>query len=113
LGLGDVFDGFTGFFPGTRVQPSIIVDGWEPVRSEPSVRFRGVSAGHQHCVAVSEEGLVYLWGSKSNPASMLLSDREPRRVPTVVEPLRGTRIRMVAAGAAHSVALSDYGFVLT
>jgi alpha-tubulin suppressor-like RCC1 family protein len=81
--------------------------------SEPGERFRGVSTGHQHSMAVSEGGLVYLSGSKSNAASMLLSDWEPRRVPTVVEPLRGTRIRMVAAGAAHSVALSEDGFVFT
>jgi alpha-tubulin suppressor-like RCC1 family protein len=52
-------------------------------------------------------------GSKSDPASMLLSDQELRRVPTVVEQLRGTRMRMVAAGAAHSVALSEDGAVFT
>jgi alpha-tubulin suppressor-like RCC1 family protein len=80
---------------------------------EPGVRIRGVSAGLWHGLAVSEEGLIYLWGSRSKPASTLLSDQYARLVPTIVESLRGTRIRMVAAGAAHSVALSEDGVVFT
>jgi alpha-tubulin suppressor-like RCC1 family protein len=120
LGLGDLFGGFE--FGGSDEDsdgsmPQVDMMGQvnepRPTPALHGVRIKGVCAGHKHSLAVSEEGLVYLWGSKSNRASTLLSDAEPRRVPTVVEQLRGTRMRMVAAGAAHSVALSEDGVVFT
>jgi alpha-tubulin suppressor-like RCC1 family protein len=114
LVLGDLYGGVSGVGADDDSDDEMVqVDRPHPIPSVQGVRMRGVSAGQDHSLAVSEGGVVYSWGSKSNLASMLLTDREPRLVPTVVEPLRGIRMRMVAAGAAHCVALSEDGVVFT
>jgi alpha-tubulin suppressor-like RCC1 family protein len=114
LGLGDLFGGSDGAELAAYTDNSMEqINQPRRMPCEQGVRMRGVATGDAHSLAVSEEGLVYLWGSHSDKASMLVSDQEPRRVPTVVEPLRGARMRMVAAGVAHSVALSEEGLVYT
>jgi E3 ubiquitin-protein ligase HERC2 len=112
LGRGDMFLGIDlpreiPMQPCYQILPPVAMP------FEQGVRMRGVSTGQEHSVAVSEDGLVFLSGSRANPASTLLSNREARRVPTVVEQLRACRMRMVAAGASHSVALSEDGVLFS
>eukprot|EP00741_Cyanophora_paradoxa_P016699 tig00020938_g16128.t1 len=78
-----------------------------------AVRERGirkVSCGQQHTVAVTHNGLVYTWGLGAMHR-LGHNDARSLSLPKMVEGLRGVRVISVAAGAAHTVALSSQGEV--
>ncbi|XP_041132868.1 secretion-regulating guanine nucleotide exchange factor isoform X2 [Polyodon spathula] len=76
-----------------------------------------VSAGLRHALAVTEAGRVYQWGTgmaaqakrslQPHPVPAFLAAKQPCQVPG----LENVKIRKVAAGACHSVCLSEEGVV--
>eukprot|EP01018_Ginkgo_biloba_P006054 Gb_33143 [translate_table: standard] len=73
-----------------------------------------IFAGYYHSSAISGEGVVYVWGSNST-GQLGLGKKAPRKVPVAnkVEALSGIRIKMIALGSEHSIALSEDGEVLS
>ena len=96
-----------------------------PRRVCETVQFTHASAGLQHSLAVSAQGHLYAWGAAKsgqlgNGIDATHDDDDgddddegaaPVRLPTRVEGLSG--VAMVAAGAWHSIVLTDAGAVYT
>ena len=72
------------------------------------VRVISVAAGWWHTLAVSDEGTVYSFGDGSSDA-LGHGDEEHQLTPRRIESLGDTRISAVAAGGAHSLALTEAG----
>jgi alpha-tubulin suppressor-like RCC1 family protein len=71
----------------------------------------GVSAGGFHTLALTGAGHVYSWGY-GGTGRLGHGDRANRALPEWVESLRHTNVTQVAAGGAHSLALTAAGDVL-
>ncbi|KAG0587458.1 hypothetical protein KC19_2G165600 [Ceratodon purpureus] len=73
-----------------------------------------IAAGDFHSAAVSEDGRVYMWGRNSQ-GQLGLGKRAKSKVCAAqwVDSLKDFRIKMLALGAEHSLALSEEGGVLS
>ncbi|XP_054805459.1 ultraviolet-B receptor UVR8 isoform X2 [Prosopis cineraria] len=73
-----------------------------------------VSAGYNHSCAISVDGELYMWG-RNTSGQLGLGKRAESVVPmpTKVECLDGIKIKMVALGSEHSLAISDGGEALS
>ncbi|BBM98942.1 hypothetical protein MPTK1_1g17400 [Marchantia polymorpha subsp. ruderalis] len=85
----------------------------EVVRGLPS-RCVHIAAGYNHSGAITDDGAVYVWGSNAH-GQLGLGKKAEKLVhdPTRVEALRGIRVKKLALGAEHSLALSEDGDVLS
>jgi len=82
-----------------------------PVPGLESVRFRSVSLGDYHSLAVGESGCVFSWGCGEQ-----LGHGDPealRPTPRAVESLRGVRVGAISAGGRHSLAVDEEGVVFS
>eukprot|EP01035_Chromulina_nebulosa_P016888 gene16888-22376_t len=89
------------------------------------IKFKQVSCGRQHMLAVTEQGEVYAWGDNRcaqlgisttkafnnvtltpNDLSVVMASS-----PTIVELLKSEKVEMVACGSYHSLCLSTSGVV--
>jgi alpha-tubulin suppressor-like RCC1 family protein len=75
----------------------------------------GASASSRHALALTANGTVYAWGDNTH-AQLGLGAADagalmPRWLPARVVALAAVRVAAVAAGSAHSLALSDLGEV--
>ena len=79
------------------------------------IRVRGASAGHSHVLIVTEDGALYSFGDNTYGQLGHGGDGESldRVTATIVTALHALRVASAAAGARHSVALTDGGSVLT
>ena len=76
------------------------------------VRIADVCCGTGHTLAVSEAGDVYAWGWNSK-GQVGVDGSETVAVPTMLGSLLGMGIKGVACGAAHSLAVTSSGEVLS
>ena len=76
------------------------------------VRVRSASAGMSHILLVTEDGALYSFG-ENKYGQLGHGGSVDRRTPTLVRALDRIRIASAAAGARHSLALTDGGSVLT
>lgn len=72
--------------------------------------FVAVAVGSQHTLLLSCDRNVYAFGGNA-VGQLGVGDRHDRSLPTQVEMLAGRGVFSIAAGARHSVALSDRGLV--
>jgi alpha-tubulin suppressor-like RCC1 family protein len=49
-------------FWGQDLFSNKVIWGPKPIKSD--VKFKSVSAGRKHCAAISEDGMVYTWGTQ-------------------------------------------------
>jgi alpha-tubulin suppressor-like RCC1 family protein len=85
-------------------RPPFSVEGGAPLR------VVSVVSGHDHNLALSDQGLVFAWGC-SRHGQLGIGVWTQATCPVLVEGL--PRVTMIAAGARHSVALSTTGSVFT
>lgn len=71
-----------------------------------------VVCGRFHTLCVTATSQVYAWGHNSS-GQLGLGDTQDRRGPTIVEGLWAMPVLQLAAGEAHSVALTSNGFLFT
>jgi alpha-tubulin suppressor-like RCC1 family protein len=75
----------------------------------------GASASSRHALALTANGTVYAWGDNAHAqcgtGAADAAALAPRWLPTRVAALAAVRISAVAAGGAHSLAVSDLGEV--
>ncbi|XP_057860903.1 ultraviolet-B receptor UVR8 isoform X2 [Cryptomeria japonica] len=73
-----------------------------------------IFAGYYHSAAISEKGVVYAWGNNFS-GQLGLGKDAPKKVciANEVKPLNGLRIKMIALGSEHSLALTEDGEVLS
>ena len=76
-------------------------------------RVKGIAAGGMHSLALTESGLVFSWGNGFNGQLGLGSTHDEPQAAQVFGILAGVTVKLLAAGAHHSAALSDSGHVYT
>jgi alpha-tubulin suppressor-like RCC1 family protein len=84
-----------------------------PIKLPEGVRIASASAGEAHSLAVSVDGRLYSFGFGGSGRLGHGADTTDRPIPKLVDALVGVDVRMAAAGAAHSVALTDDGRIFT
>ncbi|XP_013706397.1 ultraviolet-B receptor UVR8-like [Brassica napus] len=79
-----------------------------PIKALHGVRIKQIACGDSHCLAVTMEGEVQSWGRNQN-GQLGLGDTEDSLVPRKIQAFEGIRIKMVAAGAEHTAAVTEDG----
>jgi hypothetical protein len=78
------------------------------LRSVLTQRFIQLSAGTFHCVALDDMGQAWVWGANAE-GQLGVGDVAQRSQPAVVQFLGGKNVMRVAAGAYHTLFLTDTG----
>uniref|UniRef100_A0A8C0SP28 HECT domain-containing protein n=1 Tax=Canis lupus familiaris TaxID=9615 RepID=A0A8C0SP28_CANLF len=92
----------TGEFKETNLIPM-------KIKTLNDIKIKQVSCGHYHSLALSEGGQVFSWGSNSDGQLGLGKKFPSQASPQRVRSLDGIPLAQVAAGGAHSFALSLSG----
>lgn len=79
-----------------------------PIKALQGLRIRQIACGDSHCLAVTMEGEVQSWGRNQN-GQLGLGTIEDSLVPQRIEAFQGITVKMVAAGAEHTVAITEDG----
>ncbi|KAI9114413.1 hypothetical protein K1719_014641 [Acacia pycnantha] len=79
-----------------------------PIKALQGLRIKQIACGDSHCLAVTTEGEVQSWGRNQN-GQLGLGTTEDSLVPQKIQTFQGLPIKMVAAGAEHSVAVTEHG----
>lgn len=80
----------------------------QPIKALHGVRIKQIACGDSHCLAVTMEGEVQSWGRNQN-GQLGLGTTEDSLVPQKVQAFQGISIKMVAAGAEHTAAITEDG----
>ena len=78
-----------------------------PLLKRPIVQVAAGTCG-SFCLAVTASGILYSWG-ENNAYQLGHGDTKPRTRPDVVAALRVARVKSIAAGQHHTVAVSHSG----
>uniref|UniRef100_G3SQ72 HECT and RLD domain containing E3 ubiquitin protein ligase family member 6 n=1 Tax=Loxodonta africana TaxID=9785 RepID=G3SQ72_LOXAF len=79
------------------------------VKALAGIKIIQVSCGHYHSLALSQDGQVFSWGNNSHGQLGLGKEFLSQESPQRVKSLEGIPLAQVAAGGAHSFALSLSG----
>ncbi|XP_032188748.1 probable E3 ubiquitin-protein ligase HERC6 isoform X4 [Mustela erminea] len=79
------------------------------IKTLADIKIIQVSCGHHHSLALSEDGRLFAWGSNSHGQLGLGKECPSQASPQRVQFLDGIPLTQVAAGGAHSFALSLSG----
>jgi hypothetical protein len=74
------------------------------------VQVSSVDCGYFHCLAVTRDGKVLAWG-KGDCGQLGTGDLSGSLVPRVIQSLCTERVKQVACGSAHSIAVTEDGIV--
>lgn len=80
----------------------------QPIKALHGVRIKQIACGDSHCLAVTMEGEVQSWGRNQN-GQLGLGTTEDSLVPQKIQAFEGISIKMVAAGAEHTAAITEDG----
>ncbi|KAB1210505.1 Ultraviolet-B receptor UVR8 [Morella rubra] len=80
----------------------------QPIKALHGLRIKQIACGDSHCLAVTMEGEVQSWGRNQN-GQLGLGTTEDSLVPQKIQAFQGVSIRMVAAGAEHTAAVTEDG----
>ncbi|KAG5412303.1 hypothetical protein IGI04_008622 [Brassica rapa subsp. trilocularis] len=79
-----------------------------PIKALQGIRIKQIACGDSHCLAVTMDGEVQSWGRNQN-GQLGLGNTEDSLVPQKIQAFEGIRIKMVAAGAEHTAAVTEDG----
>ncbi|KAF3631198.1 Ultraviolet-B receptor UVR8 [Capsicum annuum] len=80
----------------------------QPIKALHGTRIKQIACGDSHCLAVTMEGEVQSWGRNQN-GQLGLGTTEDSLVPRKIEAFKEIPVKMVAAGAEHTAAVSEDG----
>ncbi|KDP29458.1 hypothetical protein JCGZ_19287 [Jatropha curcas] len=80
----------------------------QPIKALHGLKIKQIACGDSHCLAVTVEGQVQSWGRNQN-GQLGLGTTEDSLVPQRIGALQGIPIKMVAAGAEHTAAVTEDG----
>lgn len=80
----------------------------QPIKALDGLQIRQIACGDSHCLAVTMEGEVQSWGRNQN-GQLGLGTTEDCPVPQKIEAFQGISVKMVAAGAEHTAAVTEDG----
>ncbi|KAL1539021.1 Ultraviolet-B receptor uvr8 [Salvia divinorum] len=80
----------------------------QPIKALQGLQIKQIACGDSHCLAVTMEGEVQSWGRNQN-GQLGLGTTEDSLVPRKIEAFEGILVKMVAAGAEHTAAVTEGG----
>ncbi|VFQ63559.1 unnamed protein product [Cuscuta campestris] len=80
----------------------------QPIKALHGIQIKQIACGDSHCLAVTMEGEVQSWGRNQN-GQLGLGTTEDSPVPRKIETFQGIPVKMVAAGAEHTAAVTEDG----
>ncbi|XP_065876398.1 ultraviolet-B receptor UVR8 [Euphorbia lathyris] len=80
----------------------------QPIRALHGLKIKQIACGDCHCLAVTMDGDVQSWGRNQN-GQLGLGTTEDSLVPQKIHAFQGIPIKMVAAGAEHTAAVTEDG----
>ncbi|KAJ3675221.1 hypothetical protein LUZ60_004263 [Juncus effusus] len=80
----------------------------QPVKALQGLRIRQIACGDSHCLAVTVDGQVLSWGRNQN-GQLGLGTAEDSLLPQNIQAFEGISVKMVAAGAEHTAAVTEDG----
>ncbi|KAG7982838.1 hypothetical protein I3843_04G073100 [Carya illinoinensis] len=80
----------------------------QPIKALNGLRIKQIACGDSHCLAVTMEGKVQSWGRNQN-GQLGLGTTEDSLVPQKIQAFQEVSIKMVAAGAEHTAAVTEDG----
>lgn len=79
-----------------------------PIQALQGIKIKQIACGDCHCLAVTVNGQVHSWGRNQN-GQLGLGNNEDSLLPQKIQAFEGVRISMIAAGAEHTVAVTEDG----
>ncbi|KAL9248146.1 hypothetical protein vseg_021502 [Gypsophila vaccaria] len=80
----------------------------QPIKTLDSVKIKQIACGDSHCLAVTMAGEVMSWGRNQN-GQLGLNTTEDSLIPQKIQTFQEIPVKMVAAGAEHSAAVTVAG----
>ncbi|KAJ4795236.1 Regulator of chromosome condensation (RCC1) family protein [Rhynchospora pubera] len=80
----------------------------QPVKALQGLKIKQIACGDSHCLAVSIDGQVRSWGRNQN-GQLGLGTTEDSLIPQIVQAFEGISVKIVAAGAEHTAAVTTDG----
>lgn len=80
----------------------------QPIKALHGLKIKQIACGDSHCLAVTVDGEVQSWGRNQN-GQLGLGTTEDSLVPQKIQAFQGVSIKMVAAGAEHTAAVTEDG----
>ncbi|KAH7278303.1 hypothetical protein KP509_38G035100 [Ceratopteris richardii] len=80
----------------------------QPIKGLQGIEIRQIACGDSHCLAVTVDGDVKSWGRNQN-GQLGLGHTEDCLIPCTIQAFQGISVKMIAAGAEHTAAVSENG----
>lgn len=80
----------------------------QPIKALSGLVIKQIACGDCHCLAITGDGVVHSWGRNQN-GQLGLGNNEDALVPRKVTAFDGIKVRMLAAGAEHTAAVTETG----
>uniref|UniRef100_A0A453NK49 RCC1-like domain-containing protein n=3 Tax=Aegilops tauschii subsp. strangulata TaxID=200361 RepID=A0A453NK49_AEGTS len=80
----------------------------QPVVALQGMKIKQVACGDSHCLAVTVTGQVHSWGRNQN-GQLGLGNNEDSLLPQKIKAFEGVCVKMIAAGAEHTTAITEDG----
>ncbi|CAM6119340.1 unnamed protein product [Calypogeia fissa] len=79
-----------------------------PIKALSGLQIKQIACGDSHCLAITADGDVHSWGRNQN-GQLGLGHDEDVLVPRKVSAFEGIAVKMLAAGAEHTAAVTENG----
>ncbi|KAK9735538.1 hypothetical protein RND81_04G211300 [Saponaria officinalis] len=80
----------------------------QSIKTLDGLKIKQIACGDSHCLAVTMDGEVMSWGRNQN-GQLGLNSTEDSLIPQKIQTFQGIPVKMVAAGAEHSAAVTETG----
>ncbi|KAF8772726.1 hypothetical protein HU200_005445 [Digitaria exilis] len=80
----------------------------QPVKALQGLKIKQIACGDSHCLAVTMAGEVQSWGRNQN-GQLGLGTTEDSLLPQKIQAFEGVCVKMIAAGAEHTAAVTEDG----
>ncbi|KAL5216556.1 hypothetical protein ABZP36_007957 [Zizania latifolia] len=80
----------------------------QPVKALQGIQIKQIACGDSHCLAVTMAGEVQSWGRNQN-GQLGLGTTEDSLLPQKIQAFEGVCVKMIAAGAEHTAAVTEDG----
>ncbi|VAI56238.1 unnamed protein product [Triticum turgidum subsp. durum] len=80
----------------------------QPVVALQGMKIKQIACGDSHCLAVTVTGQVHSWGRNQN-GQLGLGNNEDSLLPQKIKAFEGVCVKMIAAGAEHTTAITEDG----
>ncbi|KAE8810905.1 ultraviolet-B receptor UVR8-like [Hordeum vulgare] len=80
----------------------------QPIVALQGMKIKQIACGDSHCLAVTFNGQVHSWGRNQN-GQLGLGNNQDSLLPQKLKAFEGVCVKMIAAGAEHTTAITEGG----